>query len=202
MTFVHPDLRPTAVWTGSGYFDIADPDPDKIVLAEVAKALAGTTRYNNLGPTSPFTVGQHLLLCDTFAETDQLRDPEVRLSILLHDAPEAIVGDMVQPLKRLCPQVVEIEDRVWRAFAVLFDVPRVMPRAVKHYDDLALASEKLALISPEAGTWPGLPPGREVPWSLRRMEPRQVAGRWEKAVTAWAEALANHRKTFAADEDE
>ena len=165
-------------WTGSRLIDVLNPDPMDIILSEVCTGLARETRYGASATRVPWSVGQHLLLCDHYAEEDGPRcelGVTGRLGLLLHDAPEYMIRDMIAPVKRQLPDYRALETVWWRATAARFNLPVVLPRAVKFYDMLAAASEKEALIDPASGVWPGLPEPRPIPAAILKLTVRKCA---------------------------
>lgn len=95
-------------------FNFADPRADAVCLDDIAHALAHVNRYGGHLPT-PYSVAEHSLhVLDcvrarwrrTFVTEAPL--PVLRFA-LLHDAPEAYIGDMVSPLKSLLPGFQAIE---------------------------------------------------------------------------------------------
>jgi 5'-deoxynucleotidase YfbR-like HD superfamily hydrolase len=70
-----------------------------IRLDDIVRALPKINRFN--GQTSvPYSVAMHSLMCKTVAfEVHDIRKPHELLAILLHDAAEAYIGDIVRPLK-------------------------------------------------------------------------------------------------------
>lgn len=158
--------RPHMAWTGSRMIDVRDPDPADIIMSEIATGLSRETRYGGAATIIPWSVGQHSLLMLGFAREDGMTSRELLLTILLHDSPEYMLRDLIRPVKAQCKDYQRLEKRWWIVIALKYDLPFDMPGIVKHYDNLAAASEKAALISPEAGEWPGLPAPREIPTSL------------------------------------
>src|SRR5262245_62370351 len=82
--------------------DLLDPSPLDIEIADIAHGLARVARWN--GQTSGahiFSVAQHTLLVDALACARAPLDRRVRLEILLHDAQEYVVGDMISPVTAL-----------------------------------------------------------------------------------------------------
>jgi 5'-deoxynucleotidase YfbR-like HD superfamily hydrolase len=81
--------------------DLLDPSPLDIEIEDIAHGLARVARWN--GQTEGahiFSVAQHTLLVEAVARARWLRlDRGARLAILLHDAPEYVVGDMISPFK-------------------------------------------------------------------------------------------------------
>lgn len=80
-------------------------DNGQIDIRDVAHALAHTGRYG--GHAKGFySVAQHCVLASEYAEHGD------KLWALMHDAPEAYMGDLVSPLKRNLPQWKVLE-REW-----------------------------------------------------------------------------------------
>src|SRR5262249_8449220 len=77
-----------------------DPSPLDVEIADIAHGLARVARWN--GQTEGahfFSVAQHSLLVETIARQRARLDRASRLGILLHDAPEYVIGDMISPFK-------------------------------------------------------------------------------------------------------
>ena len=81
--------------------DLLDPSPLDIELEDIAHGLARVARWN--GQTKGahiYSVAQHCLLVEALARLRAPRlDRDGRLAVLLHDAPEYVVGDMISPFK-------------------------------------------------------------------------------------------------------
>src|SRR5215471_4365946 len=80
--------------------DLLDPSPLDVEIADIAHGLARVARWN--GQTEGahiFSVAQHSLLVETIARQRARLDRASRLGILLHDAPEYVIGDMISPFK-------------------------------------------------------------------------------------------------------
>lgn len=82
------------IWTVSGKrIDPSDPDPALIDIEDIAYSLAGINRFG--AHTRPrYTVAEHSVMVSRLVEDD------VALRGLLHDAPEAYLGDIISPVKR------------------------------------------------------------------------------------------------------
>jgi 5'-deoxynucleotidase YfbR-like HD superfamily hydrolase len=81
--------------------DLLDPSPLDVELEDIAHGLARVARWNGQtkGPHI-FSVAQHCLLVEALARLRVPRlDRGARLAVLLHDAPEYVVGDMISPFK-------------------------------------------------------------------------------------------------------
>src|ERR1700709_1826009 len=81
--------------------DLLDPSPLDVEIEDIAHGLARVARWN--GQTEGahiFSVAQHTLLVDTVARARwRSLDQNARLVVLLHDAPEYVIGDMISPFK-------------------------------------------------------------------------------------------------------
>lgn len=166
-----PGVMGATIGTRSGrVFDYLNPTPDMIEIEDIAWGLAKTGRFaNQLRGHVFYSVAQHSWLVAWATPVQH------RLSGLLHDATEAYVGDMVAPLKQLCPDYKAVEDRVWRAIAQRFDIPEELDPSVKAADLRALHTEKRAFSPDPRDEWPGLAdyppiktPGALEPWGMER----------------------------------
>lgn len=84
--------------------DLLHPDPATISIRDVAHGLSQIHRYN--GHTKvPLTVAQHSIACSM---APGLTASE-RMDMLLHDAAEAYLGDIVRPVKDLISGYEDIE---------------------------------------------------------------------------------------------
>ena len=103
---------PTAFTTASGRrIDLTAPTPDDICVDDICHHLAGINRYGGalvgrFGEPIHYSVAEHTCYVVAAALEGLPRDApdqlirEVALAALLHDAPEAYVGDMIAPLKQ------------------------------------------------------------------------------------------------------
>lgn len=91
----------TQLLTWSREVDIFDTKNFKPCLTEVVEALPKINRFN--GHTRrPYSVALHSIMCLQVAEeVYAIEDPNLLLAVLLHDAAEAYIGDIVRPVKRL-----------------------------------------------------------------------------------------------------
>jgi 5'-nucleotidase len=116
--------------------DLLDPSPLDIEVADIAHGLARVARWN--GQTNGahiFSVAQHSLLVETIAHGRTRLDRPARLAVLLHDAPEYVIGDMISPFKAVIgDNYKSVEARLLAAIHRRFGVP------------VALAEELLPLI--------------------------------------------------------
>ncbi len=159
--------------------DLLDPDPASITLHDLAFALGYINRYT--GHAGAYSVAQHSVLVAQALQQEG-HDRGVQRAGLLHDAHEAIVGDVASPLKRALRALyiagtprpgesldpwARLEARHERAVRVRFGVSRDLPEAVKIMDLRMLLAEKRDLLGREAGDW-GIP-----------------ATAWPEKITRW-----------------
>lgn len=125
--------------------DLLNPDPNTIKVRDIAHNLARINRFN--GATNfPYSVAQHSIY------VSHIVPKEFAFVGLLHDAPEAYLGDIVSPLKQLLPEYRKLEDNMWAVMARIFDIPFSIPREVHIADMRAYKKERITLIdSPMSG---------------------------------------------------
>lgn len=105
----------TQTFTGKQFTPYA-PQADQIEIEDIAHSLALQCRFN--GHIKRFySVAEHSVY------VSYLVSPVARLKALLHDAPEAWIGDMVAPLKWTFPEFHVLEDTLMSAVEQKFDVP-------------------------------------------------------------------------------
>lgn len=135
------------------YVDLANPDPASIEIRSIAAALSKICRFGGHCPRF-YSVAEHCVHAAMMAFDDGLWTNEAIKSILLHDAAEAYIGDMVKPLKLIMPGYQEAEARIERAIEVAFGIS--MDHAVvKDYDRAMLKAEKQALWPEDSERWAG-----------------------------------------------
>jgi 5'-deoxynucleotidase YfbR-like HD superfamily hydrolase len=110
--------------------DLLDPSPLDVELEDIAHGLARVARWN--GQTigaNIFSVAQHSLLVEAVARQRMPRlDRARRLAILLHDAPEYVIGDMISPFKVVIGDSYKaVELRLLAAIHLRFGLPAVLP---------------------------------------------------------------------------
>ena len=131
---MNPPTR-TYFQTRSGlYIDFDDPDPDTILLEDIAHALSLMNRYAGHTPF-PYSVAQHCVLASRMAP------PGLELEALMHDAQEAYVVDLPSPLKRLLPGYREVEQRIEAVIRKKFGLPVAFDPRVKEIDTRMLVTE-------------------------------------------------------------
>lgn len=135
------------ILTRSGlHFDYADPQPDMIDISDIAYGLAAESRF--AGQTLfPYSVAQHSIA------VSQIVPCELRLEGLLHDASEAYMKDLPQPLKTMLPEYKAIEKRVDAVIREKFGLPATTSPEVKHADLVMLATERRDLLPKDDTPW-------------------------------------------------
>jgi 5'-deoxynucleotidase YfbR-like HD superfamily hydrolase len=110
--------------------DLLDPSPLDVELEDIAHGLARVARWN--GQTKGahiFSVAQHSLLVEAVAraKTPGL-DTRARIALLLHDAPEYVIGDMISPFKAVIGDSYKaVENRLLAAIHLRFGLPAKIP---------------------------------------------------------------------------
>lgn len=125
--------RPPLVWAQSRYgraIDLLNPHPADINFAEMAETLAHIPRFNACSE-KPISVAQHLLIAADAAPK------ELRPWVLLHDAHEAVIGDIITPV------VAALDDLYRRRFlremkSIEWTKPSVILGELKIRHDVAI----------------------------------------------------------------
>jgi uncharacterized protein len=116
--------------------NLLDPSPLDVELDDIAHGLARVARWN--GQTVGghiFSVAQHSLLVEAIAShinPDMSR--EWRLAVLLHDAPEYVIGDIISPFKAVIGDAYKaIEAGLLAAIHLHFGLPAQPAAALKRF---------------------------------------------------------------------
>jgi uncharacterized protein len=170
--------------------DLLDPSPLDVEIEDIAHGLARVARWNGqtIGPHI-FSVAQHTLLVEEIARRQVGHlDRRLALAILLHDAPEYVIGDMITPFKAVIGDTYKaVEKRLLTAIHIRFGLPPELPaevrRVIKAADAGAafLEATNLAGFATEEalhffGARPALPAATEKkylsPWPAETAEER------------------------------
>ena len=175
--------------------DLLDPSALDIEVEDIAHGLARVARWNGQTYGSHiYSVAQHTLLVDALARRAASLDARARLAILLHDAPEYVIGDMITPFKAVIGDAYKaVEARLLGAIHLRFGLPPALPaeltKLIKNADRASayLESTRLAgFDEKEARKFFGDPP--------------EVSTAFEKDyLTPWTakDAEARYLKSFA-----
>lgn len=124
--------------------NLLDPSPLDIEIEDIAHGLARVARWNGqtLGPHI-FSVAQHSLLVEQIAlALNPQAGVKTRLAVLLHDAAEYVIGDMISPFKAMIGDAYhETEARILDAVMRRFGLPAPMNRLTA---DLAKKADRAA----------------------------------------------------------
>ena len=106
--------------------DLLDPSPLDVEIEDIAHGLARVARWN--GQTKGghiYSVAQHALLVEALARSKSPRlDAPGRLAVLLHDAPEYVIGDIISPFKAVIGDSYKaVEQRLLAAIHLRFGLP-------------------------------------------------------------------------------
>lgn len=124
------------------YVNLAAPDPATIDIRSIAAALSKVCRFGGHCPQF-YSVAEHSVLAARLARSDGFPVEAVR-AVLLHDAAEAYIGDLVKPLKIMLPAYREVERRLEAAIATAFGLQAERwADVVKAFDRVMLKAEKL-----------------------------------------------------------
>lgn len=135
---MHPSIQ---LYDGTE-FDFTDPSQPPVAISVIAHALCRVNRFN--GHTKMpigYSVAQHSLNVMAILPT------HLQLQGLMHDAHEALVGDVSAPLKMLLPDFRAVEARVWAQVAAWFGLPVELDPLVKKADLWMLYAESAHLMS-------------------------------------------------------
>jgi 5'-deoxynucleotidase YfbR-like HD superfamily hydrolase len=107
--------------------DLLDPSPLDIEIEDIAHGLARVARWNGQTEGSHiYSVAQHSLLVELIAHSRAPLDRGRRLAVLLHDAPEYVIGDMISPFKAVIGDAYKaVEARLMAAIHLRFGLPAV-----------------------------------------------------------------------------
>jgi 5'-deoxynucleotidase YfbR-like HD superfamily hydrolase len=187
---VNPPPRAWQRMLSGRRLDLLDPSPLDVEIDDIAHGLARVPRWN--GQTKGahiFSVAQHSLVVE---EISRVLKPDLadrwRRAILLHDAPEYVVADLISPYKNILGgEYKKIEARLMRAVHIRFglppDLPEVHRRLLKRADQAAAYMEATTLAGfdkKEAlkffGKPVGIPANLDLtPWPADKAEKRFLA---------------------------
>lgn len=149
--------RPTGsspwVETASGKrFQLENPDPLTVSIADITEALAKQARYNGHLPVF-YSVAQHAVI------VSELLPHRLAIYGLLHDAHEAYLGDIVSPVKALINRRAghNIWDRIVEPIdSAIFSALRLpwplspSDRELLHHADLTAMATEVRDMKPES----------------------------------------------------
>jgi hypothetical protein len=122
----------------TGYkFDLIDATVDDIKIADIAHSLACSNRF--YGHTfAPYSIAQHSIICADIAKQRGVD----QMSLLLHDATEAYVGDVAKHIKEfLGDRYANLENRIARIIADKYSTCWQLTPSMKQIDYDVLETE-------------------------------------------------------------
>lgn len=127
------------------------PNPDDILIEDIAHALANLCRYN--GHTSEFwSVAAHSIeVCDRLAYAGH--EDAVCFAGLMHDASEAFLQDVPRPMKSLFVGYRQWEENLEFAIAKKFGVPFPYPPVVDVVDKDMVFDELYHFFPIQSAAW-------------------------------------------------
>jgi 5'-deoxynucleotidase YfbR-like HD superfamily hydrolase len=170
--------------------NLIEPSPLDIEIEDIAHGLARVARWNGqtIGPHI-FSVAQHTLLVEKVAQRQAgALDRRLILAILLHDAPEYVIGDMISPFKAIIGDAYKaVENRLLAAIHIRFGLPPELPSAARAVIKTADAGAAYL----EATTLAGF----ETAEALRFFGPRPAlpASVERDYLSPWSAAVAERR---------
>jgi hypothetical protein len=180
-----PGCIGATIITRSGtYFDFLNPESTPLTIEDIAAGLSRCCRYSGQLPDhiDHYSVAQHSV------HVSEILPPELALQGLLHDAFESVGGDMVSPLKQLCPDYKAVEKRGERAIFKQFGLPETLDPLVKRADYILLNTEKRDITTARNHAWPGMeayPPLEKRIWAWgARYARRQFLDRYFELLMA------------------
>lgn len=199
-------VAPWSVRCRSGvYLDLLHPTPDQIVAQDIAHGLARACRFGGQVELEVedrwYSVAEHC--CHAAGLAEQSGEPvAIQLACLLHDAPEAYIGDLIRPLRRALSQlcgglsdmaILQIENAIMAAICSRFGFDGEDGRpevdvdhpAVRRIDESLLHAERARLFTPDGVSW-GTPPAivglpANIGWSIFAAE-REWLERFDRLV--------------------
>ncbi|WP_343559426.1 HD family hydrolase [Kiloniella sp. b19] len=114
--------------------DLLDPSPVDIEIEDIALGLSRVARWN--GQTTGawgYTVADHSLLVERlFRGFRPGASAQDCLIVLLHDAPEYVVGDLITPFKSAVGgDYKSLEERLIQAVHLRFGLPATISKSLK-----------------------------------------------------------------------
>jgi uncharacterized protein len=132
-------------YTGNKFWPM-DPRPEDVNIKDIAHSLALSCRFN--GHCNLFySVAQHSVF------VSELVKPPQALAALLHDSPEAYLGDIIPPVKLFLPNIEKVERKLEEVIFQRFGIEHYDNKEIKHADKIALYTEMRDLMSNPPETW-------------------------------------------------
>lgn len=165
------------------YVCLKNPDPATIDLESIAAALSKLCRYGGYCPRF-YSVAEHSIHVLALASSEGFGGDALK-AMLLHDAAEAYLGDVVKPLKIMLPEYEDLELRMERAIEAAFGFEfEPFREAIKRFDRRVLKAEKVAMWPDDGIIWPGFEFIKTPDLELRYLSPKLARAAFRKAAGA------------------
>lgn len=175
------------------YVDLLNPDPKTIEIRSIAAALSKICRFGGHCPKF-YSVAEHCIHAATVA-WNNFDDNKAVLAVLLHDAAEAYIGDMVKPLKVAIPKYQQIETKIEHAIEEAFDIDFGKYRdVIKTCDRAMLKAEKLTLWPEDLETWAGFETITTADVDFKFYRPREAERVFIQMARLLAPSILNRHK--------
>lgn len=166
---------------------LTDPDPQKLTIKQIAGALSKICRFGGRCPQY-YSVAEHCVLATELARREGIPD-DYLASILMHDAAEAYLGDIVTPLKALMqPIYKQLETRFETALEKRFGVVlhrQPFAETIRCFDRIMLVAEARAFWPNDTNDWGGFGDVPEVRVDFNFLTPNEARYRF----LCWANEL-------------
>jgi uncharacterized protein len=168
-----------------GYFCFDTPENSLFTVEDVALNLSHINRFTG-SSEQPYSVCQHSIYVSLLFE-----DKTLALQGLMHDAVEAFLGDVSQPLKRLLPDYRKIELECEAAICKKYGIDFPFDPRVKDSDNSVFVAERRDLQpkAPQGLVYNGKvvqpAPFKIVPWSAEKSRKeflkrfKELGGEWK-----------------------
>lgn len=178
---------PTRAWQrmlSGRRLNLLDPTPVDIEIEDIAHGLARVARWN--GQTEgefAFSVAQHSLFVEAIAVALRPNlSRQGRLTALLHDAAEYVMGDLITPFKTAIGlNYRDLEEQLQRCVHIRFGlrplIPKQQAQIIKRADRIAAYHEAVRLAGfseADARRYFGEPPVLVFAETLRLLAPRSA----------------------------
>lgn len=128
--------------------DITNPNAADIDPRDIAHALSHQCRFNGHAKNF-YSVAQHACM------VADLVLPEHRLAALLHYAPSAYLGHLIEPLKRCLLFYRDLDELHWVRICERFQLNKALPKVIQSADLIVTATEQRDLMPQASASWVG-----------------------------------------------
>ncbi|RKP48438.1 metal-dependent phosphohydrolase [Trinickia fusca] len=150
-----------------GLYNLLEPELSQISILDIAHSLSNLCRFGGHSRVF-YSVAQHSVLVSMSVRSD------LQFDALLHDAAEALVGDVPKPLKMLLPDYQVIERRVESALFARFGITYPLAGEIKIADKRVLHTELRDLTFNEPANWDELRDFTPLPERIVPLNPIQA----------------------------